>query len=199
MAASTRNRSFSGSRTRRNTPPVAAFVITSSGNMVRDLQGRTITWRYFLSTLPKSLLYRTDGRNVVSFRTLQSRLRERRILLITQPRKPETSLDLSKELSRSLEVQAEIRRLVRKWSKHSSRTTSNPRPTPLFRSKETSQDLSEPLVRSILSEAGLSRKSERALESRSSIGTGSSPTPTTCNTMKKRKQNGTQRKHQQSR
>ena len=186
---STKGTSCGGSKRRKS--PLAVFVITPSANTVTSHTGNTITWPYFLSTLPKSLRSKLDGKKATC-RQVNSIMREQGILLITQERNLQslTMRDLSEIKSLSSDHRAEIRHLVRLSVKQLLPNTRAAKAKSNCSKEATYHAALESTARSIRSEIGRSKGYGRPWVFRSHTKAGKRPTPTMKPITRSRRQNG---------
>lgn len=158
MKPSRSRKGTSSGGSKRHKLPSAVFVITPWENTVTTASGSTITWPYFLSTLPKSLRSKLAGKKASS-RRVNSIMREHGILLITRERSLRnlTISDLSQIRNPSSEQVAEIRHLVRHSVKQLSKSTQAAKRKSNCSSVETYHAALESTAKSIRSEIGRSK------------------------------------------
>ena len=156
------------------------FVITPWANTVTTRTGNTITWPYFLSTLPKSLQSSLDGVEASS-RKARSIMRAQGILLITRPRSLQRKMiDASRQgKSQSSVLQAEILRLARVSARTLLHDIKRNKAKSYCRNAVMSRDASALTDEFIQSVIGPLRKSEPNWEYRSRTEGVRKQTPST--------------------
>lgn len=160
MARSKSNASGSGSKTRRKSPILDHYDITPWANTVRKWDGRTITLPYFLSTLPKSWLSASVGKNgSVSLTRLRSIMLEHRISLNIRQRNLQDRLAIrTTRVNPNSALAAVTHHWVRRSLKDLSPTTKKKLVNASSPKEAISRDPIDLTVEYIRSEIGRSRK-----------------------------------------